>query len=69
MNLNTVVEVKRPASADEITQWRDGYAWLACGTWLFSELQWTTHTLIDFGRLCWPALEVSPTESTKGAAR
>jgi hypothetical protein len=29
MNLNTVVEVKRPVSADEIAQWRDGYAWLA----------------------------------------
>ena len=28
MNLNTIVEVKRPASADEITVWRDGYAWL-----------------------------------------
>ncbi len=39
MNLNTVVEVKRPASADEITAWRDGYAWLAGGTWLFSEPQ------------------------------
>ena len=29
MNLNTITEVKRPASADQITQWRDGYAWLA----------------------------------------
>src|SRR5712691_8997962 len=35
MNLNTVVEVKRPGSADEIDEWRDGYAWLAGGTWLF----------------------------------
>jgi hypothetical protein len=25
MNLNTVVDVKRPASADDTTQWRDGY--------------------------------------------
>ena len=39
MNLNTITEVKRPASADEIRQWRDGYAWLAGGTWLFSEPQ------------------------------
>ncbi len=39
MNLNTITEVKRPASADEITHWRDGYAWLAGGTWLFSEPQ------------------------------
>ena len=29
MNLNTINEVKRPTSADQITQWRDGYAWLA----------------------------------------
>src|SRR5580704_19388489 len=60
MNLNTVVEVRRPASADEITQWRDGYAWLAGGTWLFSEPQWTTDTLIDLDQLRWPALATSP---------
>ena len=39
MNLNTIVEVKRPASTDEIGSWKDGYAWLAGGTWLFSEPQ------------------------------
>ena len=39
MNLNTITEVKRPTAADQITQWRDGYAWLAGGTWLFSEPQ------------------------------
>jgi CO/xanthine dehydrogenase FAD-binding subunit len=60
MNLNTVVEVRCPASADEITQWRDGYAWLAGGTWLFSEPQWTTDTLIDLDQLRWPALKASP---------
>jgi CO/xanthine dehydrogenase FAD-binding subunit len=55
-----VVEVRRPASADEITEWRDGYAWLAGGTWLFSEPQWTTDTLIDLDQLRWPALKASP---------
>jgi CO/xanthine dehydrogenase FAD-binding subunit len=59
MNLDTVVEVKRPASEDEITQWRDGYAWLAGGTWLFSEPQWATDTLIDLDQLRWPALKAS----------
>ena len=44
MNLNTIAEVKRPAR-DEITQWRDGYAWLAGGTWLFSEPQVAIDTL------------------------
>jgi CO/xanthine dehydrogenase FAD-binding subunit len=59
MNLNTVTEIKRPASADEIRQWRDGYAWLAGGTWLFSEPQLATDTLIDLDQLHWPALEQS----------
>ena len=59
MNLNTIVEVKRPTSADQVTEWRDGYAWLAGGTWLFSEPQVSTDTLIDLERLNWPALTPS----------
>ena len=59
MNLNTITEVKSPASADQITHWRDGYAWLAGGTWLFSEPQVATDTLIDLEQLNWPALETS----------
>jgi CO/xanthine dehydrogenase FAD-binding subunit len=59
MNLNTIVEVKRPASPDEITQWRDGYAWLGGGTWLFSEPQWATDTLIDLDQFGWPSLQAS----------
>jgi hypothetical protein len=43
MNLKPLVEVKHPASADEITQWRDGYAWLAGGTWLFSDTSRDRH--------------------------
>lgn len=57
MNLNTITEVRRPASADQITQWRDSYAWLAGGTWLFSEPQFSTDTLIDLDSLYWPALQ------------
>ena len=51
MDLNTIIEVKRPSSADEVTHWRDGYAWLAGGTWLFSEPQVATDTLIDLQTL------------------
>ena len=58
MNLNTVTSVLRPGSADEITAWRDGYAWLAGGTWLFSEPQIATDTLIDLEQLGWPALQI-----------
>ena len=59
MNLNTITAVKRPSSADEIWVWRDGYAWLAGGTWLFSTPQVHTDTLIDLQSLRWPALRAS----------
>jgi CO/xanthine dehydrogenase FAD-binding subunit len=60
MNLNTITTVKRPANADEIREWRAGDAWLAGGTWLFSEPQPATDTLIDLAQLGWPALQVTP---------
>jgi len=59
MNLNTIVEVKRPGSVEEV-DWRDGHAWLAGGTWLFSEPQIATDTLVDLERLGWPALTATP---------
>src|SRR5206468_353472 len=52
--------IKRPASADDVSLWRDGYAWLAGGTWLFSQPQPATDTLIDLEGMGWPALQVSP---------
>jgi CO/xanthine dehydrogenase FAD-binding subunit len=59
MNLNTVTEVKHPLLAEDIREWRDGYAWLAGGTWLFSAPQTGTDTLIDLQSLQWPALTIS----------
>ena len=56
MNLNTITEIKRPESADEIRHWQDGYAWLAGGTWLFSEPQIHTDTLIDLETFGWQAI-------------
>jgi CO/xanthine dehydrogenase FAD-binding subunit len=59
MNLNTITAVKRPADAGEIRSWQASYAWLAGGTWLFSEPQPATDTLIDLERLHWPSIQVS----------
>ena len=59
MNLNTITEVKRPASRDEIPEWREDCAWLAGGTWLFSTPQIATRTLIDLETLRWPSLSPS----------
>ena len=59
MNLNTIAKVKRPASNEDIPAWREGCAWLAGGTWLFSTPQIATHTLIDLETLRWPSLTAS----------
>ena len=59
MDLHTVQRVRRPARAEEITSWETGCAWLAGGTWLFSEPQLGLHTLIDLASLQWPALQAS----------
>src|SRR5258708_39216663 len=60
MDLNTITDVLRPADADAVKKWESGYAWLAGGTWLFSEPQVKTHTLIDLESFKWPSLTTSP---------
>ena len=67
MDLNTITEVLRPANADVVKEWQTGYAWLAGGTWLFSEPQVATHTLIDLESFKWPSLATLP-EGLKIAA-
>jgi hypothetical protein len=57
MDLNTITEVLRPTSADAVTTWENDFAWLAGGTWLFSEPQIHIHTLIDLETLKWPSLQ------------
>jgi CO/xanthine dehydrogenase FAD-binding subunit len=59
MDLHTVNRVRRPARAQEIHSWDPGFAWLAGGTWLFSEPQIHIHTLIDLESLKWPSLTAS----------
>ena len=59
MDLNTIGEITRPDPADGTIDWRDGDAWLAGGTWLFSELQPHLRRLIDLHGLGWKPLTVS----------
>ena len=59
MDLNTVTEIARPRQRAELPAWRDGDAWLAGGTWLFSEPQNSVTRLIDITDLAWPALEIT----------
>lgn len=57
MDLNSIREVARPRRRAELPAWKDGDAWLAGGTWLFSEPQTAVNRLIDILDLGWPALE------------
>ncbi|MES2585024.1 MAG: FAD binding domain-containing protein [Pseudomonadota bacterium] len=59
MNLHTITAVSRPGSADDVRQWQGGDAWLAGGTFLFSEPQPHLRTLIDLQQLGWTALSPS----------
>jgi len=56
MDLNTIGEVARPKARGEVPVWTAGDAWLAGGTWLFSEPQVHLSRLIDLTELRWQPL-------------
>jgi len=58
MDLNTIAEVARPQSRAQLPVWTAGDAFLAGGTWLFSEPQVHLKRLIDLTDLKWPALTI-----------
>ena len=62
MDLNTITAVAHPTTRDQLPVWTAGDAWLAGGTWLFSEPQIHLSRLIDLTDLKWPALTVTETE-------
>jgi CO/xanthine dehydrogenase FAD-binding subunit len=59
MDLNTITTITQPRRRAELPAWDAGDAWLAGGTWLFSEPQQKLSRLIDIGGLGWPALEAT----------
>ncbi len=59
MDLNTITDIARPRSREELPGWRAGDAWLGGGTWLFSEPQPHLTRLVDLGGLGWQPLNVS----------
>lgn len=58
MDMNTITAVARPKARSELPVWTAGDAWLAGGTWLFSEPQTHLNRLIDLAALGWPALTI-----------
>jgi CO/xanthine dehydrogenase FAD-binding subunit len=67
MDLNTVTEVAHPQSRAQLPVWTAGDAWLAGGTWLFSEPQVHLTRLIDLTDFRWPALTINETGLTIAA--
>jgi CO/xanthine dehydrogenase FAD-binding subunit len=59
MDLNTIDQIARPRRRADLPTWSTGDAWLAGGTWLFSEPQVKVSRLIDIADLGWPALEAT----------
>ncbi|MCK1669836.1 MULTISPECIES: FAD binding domain-containing protein [unclassified Bradyrhizobium] len=59
MDLNTITAVVHPQTRAQLPVWTAGDAWLAGGTWLFSEPQVHLTRLIDLTDLKWPALTIT----------
>ena len=60
MDLNRVTKFYQPTTLAAVPSWQEGFAWLAGGTWLFSEPQPSVRALIDLDTLSWPALQILP---------
>jgi CO/xanthine dehydrogenase FAD-binding subunit len=67
MDLNTITEVAHPQTRAQLPVWTAGDAWLAGGTWLFSEPQVHLTRLIDLTDFKWPALAIGDTGLTIAA--
>lgn len=67
MDLNTIKEVVHPQRREQLPVWTAGDAWLAGGTWLFSEPQAHLTRLIDLTDFKWSALTIGETELTIAA--
>src|SRR5437879_11863181 len=62
-----ITEVAHPRTRAELPVWTAGDAWLAGGTWLFSEPQVHLTRLIDLTDLNWPALTITEAQRSISA--
>jgi CO/xanthine dehydrogenase FAD-binding subunit len=58
MDLHTIETYLRPSNLESVPNWKPGWAWLAGGTWLFSEPQPALNTLVDLEPLNWSEIEI-----------
>ncbi len=67
LDLNTVTDVVRRPSERPGADWRPDDAWLAGGTWLFSEPQTHLRRLVDLTALGWAPLRADESGLEIGA--
>ncbi len=60
LDLHFIEHVLRPTTREALPTPRPGDAYLAGGTWLFSEPQHALRRLVDLATLDWPALTLPP---------
>jgi len=61
MDITTISDVVTPRSRADIPTWSEGDAFLAGGTWVFSEPQPSMRRLVDLATFGWPALHQDET--------
>lgn len=59
MDLHRVTTYLRPTTPEAIAPWQPTWAWLAGGTWLFTEPQPQVDTLVDLTALGWDELDIT----------
>ncbi|MEM6401765.1 MAG: FAD binding domain-containing protein [Cyanobacteria bacterium P01_D01_bin.116] len=57
MDLHNIENYLLPTDINKLTDWGEGWSWLAGGTWLFSEPQPDIKTLVDIQSLGWDEIE------------
>ncbi len=67
MDLHTIETAIRLRKRSEMPPWQEGDAWLAGGTWLYSEPQPGLRRLLDITSLGWAPYEIGPEGVTLGA--
>lgn len=66
MDLQNITTCLRPKDLATV-KWDEGYAWLAGGTWIFSQAQPNLKVLVDLEKLDWSEIEVTPEKLQIGA--